>query len=451
MKAPGNVQLRETATDGPLWRNVVDALGALYRAQGYAVEPGDTLATGASADGFDLKLRKDEHIVLVQCTQAGAKQLPHNHVHRLLGAVVKQGATAAVLVTDGEFTDYARTSAAKLGHIQLIDGTQMQAMLGSACTDFASASVALPLAALAIGPRIAAVATSAKPGGPALELASPLVPEPQVQEIDAEKVEAVPDPAPRMLAAPDVDAMRQPARADTPQEAVAAAAQVKGAAARFRARATGRKAATPSSRLTKPLAGVLACAVAMWTMQGAMGSFETSHSGSTLAAAKTLPASALAPASTPIAASAPETGMPASAAVAISASTPAQPIDNAAEANAGTLPVQAPGASAAAASTDATLAIIAAADQTSAVAALRTSEPATVEAVDPTTAAQPVSAGSNHPVRVEVAAISPRRAPRRGAANGIDDDVRNHERRNAEAMRVLEKNTPAIGYALPNH
>jgi hypothetical protein len=47
-----------------------------------------------------------------------------------MGLMVNHSATGAILVTSGEFTKYAIESANKLGHVQLIDGAQLRAMLG---------------------------------------------------------------------------------------------------------------------------------------------------------------------------------------------------------------------------------------------------------------------------------------------------------------------------------
>ena len=56
--------------------------------------------------------------------------MPHNDVHQLIGIMVNEGATGTTLVTSGEFTRYAMTSAARQGHVHLIDGDQLRAMTG---------------------------------------------------------------------------------------------------------------------------------------------------------------------------------------------------------------------------------------------------------------------------------------------------------------------------------
>lgn len=102
-----------------------------YRGHGWEVEHVGTGGTGSHFDGgIDLKLRRPSEYVVVQCKHWNAKQVPHNAVHELLGIMVSEGATGAILATSGEFTRYARESAAKGGHVQLIDGDALRAMLG---------------------------------------------------------------------------------------------------------------------------------------------------------------------------------------------------------------------------------------------------------------------------------------------------------------------------------
>lgn len=113
------------------WRKLEVLLADYYRRQGYQVEHTGTGGTGARFDGgIDLKLRKDDAFVLVQSKHWNAKQVPHNEVHQLIGLMVNHGATGAILVTSGEFTKAAIEAANKQGHVQLIDGVRLRAMLG---------------------------------------------------------------------------------------------------------------------------------------------------------------------------------------------------------------------------------------------------------------------------------------------------------------------------------
>ena len=113
------------------WDELERMLAVYYRGQGYVVEHCGTVASGTRFDGgIDLKLRKDDAYIIVQCKHWNAKQVPHNPVHELIGVMMTQGATGAIFVTSGEYTRAAIEAAAKQGHVQLIDGDDLRAMLG---------------------------------------------------------------------------------------------------------------------------------------------------------------------------------------------------------------------------------------------------------------------------------------------------------------------------------
>lgn len=113
------------------WDRLESMLAEHYRREGYAVEHVGTGGSGRKFDGgIDLKLRKDDAYILVQSKHWNAMQVPHNAVHELLGVMVNEGATGAILVTSGEFTRAAIEAATKQGHVQLIDGDDLRAMLG---------------------------------------------------------------------------------------------------------------------------------------------------------------------------------------------------------------------------------------------------------------------------------------------------------------------------------
>lgn len=113
------------------WRDFERLLADHYRRQGYRVEHCGTGENGAQYDGgIDLKLYRDNEYLVVQCKHWNALQVTHKEMHEIAGIMLSEGATGAVLVTSGEFTPYARTSAAKIGKMQLIDGNALRAMLG---------------------------------------------------------------------------------------------------------------------------------------------------------------------------------------------------------------------------------------------------------------------------------------------------------------------------------
>jgi restriction system protein len=113
------------------WEQLESLLAVYYRGQGYEVEHCGTGGRRARFDGgIDLKLREEGQYILVQCKHWNAKQVPHNDVHQLLGIMVNEGATGAILVTSGEFTKAAIEAATRQGHVQLIDGEKLRAMIG---------------------------------------------------------------------------------------------------------------------------------------------------------------------------------------------------------------------------------------------------------------------------------------------------------------------------------
>lgn len=113
------------------WDHLETLLTAYYRSEGYQVEHVGTGATGAKFDGgIDLKLRRGEQYIVVQCKHWNAMKVPHNAVHELLGLMVNEGATGAILATSGEFTKAAIEAATRLGHVQLVDGDELRVMLG---------------------------------------------------------------------------------------------------------------------------------------------------------------------------------------------------------------------------------------------------------------------------------------------------------------------------------
>jgi hypothetical protein len=122
------------------WQALEGLLARYYAAQGYAVEHVGTGGTGVRYDGgIDLKLRRADEYVLVQVKHWNACQVPHNDVHQLLGLMVNEGATGAILVSSGEFTQAATDAANRQGHVRLIDGNELRTMLGADALDAAQA------------------------------------------------------------------------------------------------------------------------------------------------------------------------------------------------------------------------------------------------------------------------------------------------------------------------
>ena len=113
------------------WDQFESLLAVYYRGQGYEVEHcGTGGAAGRFDGGIDLKLRRPGEYLLVQCKHWNAKQVPHNEVHQLLGLMLNEDATGAILVTSGEFTSAARQAATRLGRVRLVEGRELRSMLG---------------------------------------------------------------------------------------------------------------------------------------------------------------------------------------------------------------------------------------------------------------------------------------------------------------------------------
>lgn len=130
----GHKRVRERRNDALTrvgWEQLELLLATWYRGQGYEVEHTGTAASGSKYDGgIDLKLRRPGEYVLVQIKHWNAYKVPHNDVHQLLGVMVNEGATGAIVITSGEFTKAAIEAATRYGHVRLIDGNELRAMLG---------------------------------------------------------------------------------------------------------------------------------------------------------------------------------------------------------------------------------------------------------------------------------------------------------------------------------
>jgi len=130
----GNKRVRNRRDDALTrveWQQLEVLLATYYRGQGYDVEHTGTAASGSRYDGgVDLKLRRAGEYVLVQVKHWNAFKVPHNDVHQLLGIMVNEGATGAIVVTSGEFTKAAIEAATRHGHVQLVDGEDLRRMLG---------------------------------------------------------------------------------------------------------------------------------------------------------------------------------------------------------------------------------------------------------------------------------------------------------------------------------
>ncbi len=132
MDALKTASLRRTDAVGRMDRAQLDALLARHcRAQGYAVESVGAGAVGARfGDAVDMVLRRGDEFVLLQCRYWTATSIPPGAVHALLDVMADLEATGGVLVTTGGFSSDAVEAASRQGHVELVDGNTLQAMLG---------------------------------------------------------------------------------------------------------------------------------------------------------------------------------------------------------------------------------------------------------------------------------------------------------------------------------
>lgn len=113
------------------WQDFERLLATYYAAQGYRVEHVGTGVSKTQYDGgIDLKLHHGGEYVVVQCKHWNAGQVTHNAIHELLGVMLTQRASSAIVVTSGEFTQAAKAAASAEPRVHLIDGVTVRAMLG---------------------------------------------------------------------------------------------------------------------------------------------------------------------------------------------------------------------------------------------------------------------------------------------------------------------------------
>ncbi|WP_238376680.1 restriction endonuclease [Luteimonas abyssi] len=147
---------RDDALTGVRWDRLEHLLASYYRDAGYAVDHVGTGGTSAAFDGgVDLELRRGDEVVLVQVKHWNAYKVPHNEVNQLIGLMINARATGAILVTSGEFTKAAIEAATRHGHVRLIDGDELRAMLGALPEPPASSDLPADAPALSRGERIA--------------------------------------------------------------------------------------------------------------------------------------------------------------------------------------------------------------------------------------------------------------------------------------------------------
>lgn len=100
-----------------------------YLRRGFHVEHAGAQAREQQRhDGVDLRLRRGDDRVVVQCKHWRVCQIMPGEVRELQQVMRAESATGAVMITTGEFTD-AALRAARSVPIQLIDGREIREML----------------------------------------------------------------------------------------------------------------------------------------------------------------------------------------------------------------------------------------------------------------------------------------------------------------------------------
>lgn len=153
------------------WKHFEDLLAEMFRREGYRVE--ESLSRGADG-GIDLRLRRADETVVVQCKRWRTKPVGASIVREIFGLQNAEGAQRAIVVTTSGFTPDAQSFARAQG-IELIDG---HALLERLAIVRAPASISPPVSPLFTEPaqpeRAAEVPPPPAPSGQTTE--APLCP-----------------------------------------------------------------------------------------------------------------------------------------------------------------------------------------------------------------------------------------------------------------------------------
>ncbi|UPG87563.1 restriction endonuclease [Luteibacter aegosomatis] len=112
------------------WQDFEHHLSEHYRDQGYRVElaaPAPSLK--ALGSGIDLRLRRGNESLIVQCRHWDASEVGAQEVSELLSMMLNEASTGGVLVTRGRFDSHAQALARRQPRLQLVDGDLLRVML----------------------------------------------------------------------------------------------------------------------------------------------------------------------------------------------------------------------------------------------------------------------------------------------------------------------------------
>jgi restriction system protein len=109
------------------WRKFESLVSEAFRRKGFMVL--DNIENGPDG-GVDLRLRKNGHLMFVQCKHWKARSAGVKVVRELYGVMAAKNVKQGIVVTYGEFTAEAREFA-KANSIALIDGPKLTQMIAS--------------------------------------------------------------------------------------------------------------------------------------------------------------------------------------------------------------------------------------------------------------------------------------------------------------------------------
>lgn len=109
------------------WRELEQLVSEAYRRMGYQVQE---TGQGGADGGIDLVLRRDGQVTLVQCKHWRTQRVGAPVVREQFGLLTHHQASAAVIVTTGDFTPEARTFA-EGKTIELMAGPDLLALVQS--------------------------------------------------------------------------------------------------------------------------------------------------------------------------------------------------------------------------------------------------------------------------------------------------------------------------------
>lgn len=106
------------------WREFESVIQEAFRRQGYLAVKTQTGPDG----GYDIALRKDGKLYLVQCKHWKAQKVGVSPVRELFGVIAARGAAGGFFVTSGFFTQEAKGFAAQT-RLELIDGLKLKKLI----------------------------------------------------------------------------------------------------------------------------------------------------------------------------------------------------------------------------------------------------------------------------------------------------------------------------------